>query len=927
MAEVHSSISLIAAVLQTAGYYTQELFLDRMQDFFNHTGAFIYTISIIGGVISYAIFGSYRAVRYLLIGPALFWFLVGARAESDGVIWKIGNGSPRTAVGPVTSDEAAKAVREMVDNTKDETSETAVNKKIRISSAFNWFSQVIDTVTETFVAAVLQHEDDEDLNFVYRVRAFEILLNSKIANPDLLQMFESSLFGNCQPMMAAATALSDPIIAPRFVEDLKIAADQAIANPNIEPGKKAAAIDSYVDVARKRDHYQEEYLRAQSIKLNPNPTTRKFMYSHRDKGGATEEFLRSHSEYKKDSESSFNSQQIVMTCGEHWQIVSEGVMEHAEEIWRRALGEDYQMPLGSISEQAKQGIPNFFDLPNRVGNAVAKEKLCEALATKLGRKDQDHCDLTEAVAMFLVAETIKDSKHSQYVQRAFDQSGFRPNHSTGSFMTVDDKNNTVDPIKIPRNAKIRTDSKTGVHQVYIPEKDQWQSYVAILKQDDQNAFDAGFKLHQLYQAKALRQGIFTYATQLPYFQGVLLFMIAAAYPFLSLIVLIPGRAQGFLYVPLAWFWIKSWDIGFALVMILDRVVWNMFPPGTTKEKIELEQLPNVMSQAFSVDPTYNVFGYYLFISVALFAVPALSGWAIMKGKKAILSSFTDGPRRQSNDAGDKASGAWGVKVMNERMQSLVNSRGLASLMRTRFQGIDSSPEQGQAMAWGAARGFTSGAAKGVDGAQDAGEPGKPKAGKVVTDTMADALEKGSDTYIKMMSAFAKREAKFNWAFHPTYGRWGTLGISFDASHAAMDGAGGFEINEPTVNAYEADISLFETKVGIVSAVIDDAAGAFGNIIGRNVNGILDGQIKDAAQGGATGGAGGAAQRVGQRTREQEANAELGKLMFKGIGKVIGYAPGLSSFIERLGEDEAKNYTPRIKVDHIGFGDFRLEKDE
>ena len=87
-----------------------------------------------------------------------------------------------------------------------------------------------------------------------------------------------------------------------------------------------------------------------------------------------------------------------------------------------------------------------------------------------------------------------------------------------------------------------------------------------------------------YELARLRQETFTFAMQLPYYQGVLLYFMATAYPFLAFIVLLPGRAHNFLSVPLAWLWVKSWDIGFAVVITLDKIMYNALPDWQTSSR-------------------------------------------------------------------------------------------------------------------------------------------------------------------------------------------------------------------------------------------------------------------------------------------------------------------------------------------------------
>src|SRR5690606_25641963 len=81
----------------------------------------------------------------------------------------------------------------------------------------------------------------------------------------------------------------------------------------------------------------------------------------------------------------------------------------------------------------------------------------------------------------------------------------------------------------------------------------------------------------IYQMVKARQFLYSFALNLPYYQGLLLYILAIAYPFFALVVLIPGKAANFLFLPLAWLWVKSWDVGFAAIFVLERVMYNLLP--------------------------------------------------------------------------------------------------------------------------------------------------------------------------------------------------------------------------------------------------------------------------------------------------------------------------------------------------------------
>lgn len=74
--------------------------------------------------------------------------------------------------------------------------------------------------------------------------------------------------------------------------------------------------------------------------------------------------------------------------------------------------------------------------------------------------------------------------------------------------------------------------------------------------------------------------VYTWALMIPHVQGILLFLLAAGYPVACLLVVIPGMHKSILTWAKFWLWVKMWDVGFAIVMVLERSVWAMLGNGS-----------------------------------------------------------------------------------------------------------------------------------------------------------------------------------------------------------------------------------------------------------------------------------------------------------------------------------------------------------
>ena len=155
-----------------------------------------------------------------------------------------------------------------------------------------------------------------------------------------------------------------------------------------------------------------------------------------------------------------------------------------------------------------------------------------------------------------------------------------------------------------------------------------------------------------YQGK----GDFLAAAQsLPYMQGFVLFFLAACYPFFAFALLIPGRHHAMLLWMGLWFWAKSWDIGFALVMIIDNILYSFMPHGPAISSEIADDPLTALKTAMEVDPTYSEATYYNLIAACTLAIPAIMGLFLKTGGKEIFGAVDQGIRDFSGAIGKSVS--------------------------------------------------------------------------------------------------------------------------------------------------------------------------------------------------------------------------------------------------------------------------------
>jgi hypothetical protein len=130
---------------------------------------------------------------------------------------------------------------------------------------------------------------------------------------------------------------------------------------------------------------------------------------------------------------------------------------------------------------------------------------------------------------------------------------------------------------IIRNELISSPQITTVDQRYAP-AEQSRSY----SEANIRNFGSKAKFIELYNA----------AIMMPYLQGILAYFLLVAYPIACMMVILPGHYKTFFTWVSFFAWVKLWDVGFAMVHVIERGVWamignNSYLSGTARTLIEV----------------------------------------------------------------------------------------------------------------------------------------------------------------------------------------------------------------------------------------------------------------------------------------------------------------------------------------------------
>jgi hypothetical protein len=99
---------------------------------------------------------------------------------------------------------------------------------------------------------------------------------------------------------------------------------------------------------------------------------------------------------------------------------------------------------------------------------------------------------------------------------------------------------------------------------------------------------------------------YQWALMIPHMQGILLYYLAVGYPFACLMMIMPGMHKTLFTWMSFWAWAKLWDLGFAMVMALERSVWAMLGSNSNISKA-LGSIANMQSWGtLKIDTANNV---------------------------------------------------------------------------------------------------------------------------------------------------------------------------------------------------------------------------------------------------------------------------------------------------------------------------------
>ncbi len=129
-----------------------------------------------------------------------------------------------------------------------------------------------------------------------------------------------------------------------------------------------------------------------------------------------------------------------------------------------------------------------------------------------------------------------------------------------------------------------------------------------------------------------RSIVVRFAASIPYVQGLCLYLLTVSFPFFCLLLVLPQRISSILTWMSLWMWVKSWDVGFAIVGLIREIVWQFLPH--TSEILGINSLaavnwadPASMFALLNADsPELQFQTYYGVLAMLTLSVPVVMGY-------------------------------------------------------------------------------------------------------------------------------------------------------------------------------------------------------------------------------------------------------------------------------------------------------------
>ena len=594
-----SAGTFIGAAFATAGQYYQSYAIDLLTYPLQGFIVLAFVIGCLATLAAYAFKGGIQGGALIFLGPILFIAVVMQRSDAPPVAW--------TAA---STDQEQKSVSDTVSKIVEE-------KKYqpRVSSVFSAFDGLVSKFVQQTSNGLRASDAKVDMGLVVRSQLLGFLMSPEVSDPGLKELIHLSLLGECRGMIQAG---------------------QEMADKRNRSAERCEWAKTYSELASKT-----------TFKLTPNAS--KYLASLlidvpmlldtpvvADLGQEMGDFqtqLAADQAAKKPAEA-------PITCSVDG--TKSDTLPDAAALSEDAIKQDAYVrnqilkTVGGTTD----GLPRSSDSVEALGAYFADRD--EKVAAKVQELSGISFSCHELWNVVYVALHYESAKSLETVKNEGTDRGLDPQQLVDDLAQMSGVEGNLELIKAISRKLFRIENISGsssaIVQEYAARGPEIRSIQVMSTSDiNLNIKNATQNSEWTGQASMIQT-----AYMLPYYQGLLLFFLAIAFPFFAVLLAIPGRAMGFgLWFGL-WFWVKSWDIGYALVSMVDRALYALFVVKmdsgyvTSRTTLDLD-FSSAVSALRDVDPTFDVGTYYNIIAVCLLAVPVVSAQLIVQVSAGLAS--------------------------------------------------------------------------------------------------------------------------------------------------------------------------------------------------------------------------------------------------------------------------------------------------
>jgi len=627
---VGSAGSLIAATLGTAGHSMQSAVLDFFQEGFSSSfGALIYIIAAIAAVFTVAVGGNYKFGLWFVVGPWLAYALLFPRVDSAGMRWKFGQRNYDQLL--VVSASEGVVPRSSSNQQPGEPRDGALRVNAKVGEV-SWFFVVWDDFVsdfvQTFVGLLKLDISKADLSFINKTEQYATLMSLNVQDPKLIAYLSLIMQSACGKYFGMMKDLYSPNVRINLSDEIrKKFIDEHIIHGEAGKATVDPSSEGLKEALRGGMLWEFEYYKDGVIKVKGDDP--------KGVDGSVVVVPSKGLKGKPIQDDAYGRNYVSThpySCEEVWLMGQQALRTHADVLMKAVVGAG--IPDGLTEDQERAFVKSAtVKLWDRVKNACIKHytMLCAAMPPK----EREECEKQ--------AET-----GGPKIKPGDDRTGGRDDKGMFYMNCLDESQQQLAFInEIATRMFLKHLAKTNP-RTYIT-KQEFNLPKPWYAQNDQAAHDlresmAGFE----YEGKGI---YLSSILALPYIQGVALYFLSLAYPFVCLVLIFPGKHHAFMQWMAIWFWVKAWDIGFAIVMLMDELLYNLLPHGPPLIPSVMADPAEALKTVLEVDPTYSVNTYFNILGTLIAAVPVVTGLLIKHGGGGMVDALRQGFRNFSGRIG------------------------------------------------------------------------------------------------------------------------------------------------------------------------------------------------------------------------------------------------------------------------------------